>query len=215
MAHNFIIGISGGICGLFGYSLIANRRRPWWTTLTHHPLLALYALNLLLSVIVDLSGWLPFQVAHLNHLAGILYGIAFGGAFLLLPHGVRWPKVVIIAVPYLLLASLLYSPWHIEWHLIKNQETLVQEIENCRLRSEEQDKPTTAPIDFVNNSAEGAAVYWLDYDGQANFQVWLKRGESREWNSYVGHYWCVVNTDGEEKSQAFVVTEPDQTITIR
>lgn len=47
LAHNFIVGISGGICGLFGFPLITNYPRPWGTTLTHHPLLAWYAINLL------------------------------------------------------------------------------------------------------------------------------------------------------------------------
>ncbi|HEX9596012.1 MAG TPA: hypothetical protein VF982_03975 [Anaerolineales bacterium] len=50
---------------------------------TARPLFA----NLLWAVIVDIADWVPFGVAHLNHLVGIPYGAAFGGAFLLTQRG--------------------------------------------------------------------------------------------------------------------------------
>lgn len=62
--HSGIIGISAGVCGLFGYSLIDNHRIPWWTMLTHRPLHILYSLNLLRSVIADVTDLIPFDVAH-------------------------------------------------------------------------------------------------------------------------------------------------------
>jgi len=31
VAHDWTVGISNGVGGLFGFSLIANRRVPWWT----------------------------------------------------------------------------------------------------------------------------------------------------------------------------------------
>jgi hypothetical protein len=212
--HDWIIGISGGVYGLFGFSLIANRSTPWWTTLTHRPLHLLYSANLILSVIADIAGWVPFSVTHLIHVVGILYGAAFGSAFLLTQRGALW-RAVVIALPILLFASQLFNPWQIERRLVKSQPVLVAASADCQLRSTEQDTYITAPIRIVNTSIKPVAMYWLDYEGNAKFQLWLRSGDSREYNSFVGHPWCIVDVDSQEALQAVIVTEPEQTITIR
>ena len=211
--HEGIVGISGGVCGLFGFSLIANRRTPWWTTLTRRPLHILYSLNLLWAVVVDIADWVPFNVAHLNHIVGILYGVAFGGAFLLMPYNVRW-RGAVIALPILLFTSQFYSPWQIEWRLVKRPPLLVTSNADCRLKSMEQEVYIPAPITFVNASTKQISLYWLDYEGQPVFYFWLRPGDSYENNSFIGHPWCVVDVDSGEALQAFMVTEPEQIITI-
>jgi len=70
VAHDWIVGISIGVCGLFGFSLIANRRSPWWTTVTHRPPHALYLANLLGVLIANVTNLIPGRVAHLGHLFG-------------------------------------------------------------------------------------------------------------------------------------------------
>ena len=69
--------------------------------------------------------------------------------------------------------------------------------------------PDYAPavIRFENESAKPVAMYWLDYDGQAQFHLWLRPGGSREYNSFVGHPWCIVDVDRGEALQAAIVTE--------
>lgn len=212
--HGWIIGISGGVCGLFGFSLIANRRTPWWTTLTHRPLHALYSANLLLAVIIDLANWVPYPIAHLAHLVGILYGMGFGWAFLLSPRSVL-RRGVVIGLPILLFASQFYSPWQVEWRLVNKQILLETASTNCRLQSITQETYIPASITFVNTSNKPVAIYWLDYEGEASFQLWLKPGSSSEYNSFVGHPWCIVDVDSGGALQAAIVTEPEQTFAIR
>jgi membrane associated rhomboid family serine protease len=211
--HDWLVGISGGVCGLFGVSLIANRRTPWWTTLTHRPLHALYSINLLWAVIVDMADWVPFPVAHLNHVVGILYGVAFGITFLLTPRRDPW-RAVVIALPLLLFASQFYSPWQVERRLLKSQPLLVTAGADCQLSSAVQDTYVPASIKFVNASTKPVAIYWLDYEGNAKFQLWLRPGATRPYNSFVDHPWCIVDVDREEALQAVIVTETEQTITI-
>lgn len=66
--HEGIIGISGGVCGLFGFSLVANRRTPWWKTFTKNPLYIIYLAGLIWFLIEDVANPEPNQVAHINHL---------------------------------------------------------------------------------------------------------------------------------------------------
>jgi len=214
LAHDWIWGISGGVCGLFGFSLIANGRTPWWMTLTHFPLHVLYIANLVWAVIIDVTNLIPYRVAHLDHLMGVLYGMAFGNAFLLTPGISRW-RWVVGALPLMLFASLFYSPWQVEWRLVKRPPMLLTTNANCQLRSPEQKIYIPAPIRFVNASTKSVAVYWLDYEGKARYQLWLRPGGSDALNSFVGHPFCIIDIDSGEALQAAIVTEPEQIFTIR
>jgi hypothetical protein len=46
--------------------------------LAHQPLHVIYCVDLLASVIADITDFVPFGVAHLNHLVGILFGMLVG-----------------------------------------------------------------------------------------------------------------------------------------
>jgi membrane associated rhomboid family serine protease len=212
--HDWIVGISLGICGLFGFSLIANRRAPFWTTLTHRPLHALYLVTLITPLIPFVANMLDFRVSHMSHLGGILYGVAFGVVFLLLPHHTRW-RGAIIALPFLLFASQFYSPWQMEWRIVKKPPILVTSTADCRLRSMEQEVYTLALITFENHSTKQIALYWLDYEGKPEFYFWLGSGDSREQQTFIGHPWCIVAIDSGEALQAVRVTETQHIITIR
>ena len=211
--HSGIIGISGGVYGLFGFSLIAKRRTPWWTTLTHRPLHILYTLNLLASVIADITDFVPFGVAHLNHIVGILYGMVFGSAFLLTPHSSRW-RGKVVALPVLLFASQFFSPWQVEWQLVQRQTDLVLQNTECQLRSTEQDTDTPSRILIMNESKNPVAYYWLDYEGQARFILWVESGKTGEVDAFVGQPACIVNTDTGKSLQVVFPTDPEQTVTI-
>lgn len=212
--HGWLIGISGGVCGLFGFSLIANRRTPWWRTLTKRPLHVLYFANLLWAIIVDVANLVPYGVAHLNHLVGILYGIAFGSAFLLAPRRVRW-QWAIIALPLVLFISLFYSPWQIEWRIVRKSPVLVTSSADCRQKSTQQEVYIPALITFVNASTKDVALYWLDYEGKPEFYFWLGLGDSQEQQTFIGHPWCIVAVDSGEALQAVMVAETKRIITIR
>ena len=212
--HTGIIGISGGVCGLFGFSLIARRRTPWWTTLTHRPLHILYTLNLSWALFADALDLIPNDVAHLNHVVGILYGVLFGSAFLLRSHNAKW-RGAVIAFPIMLFISQFYSPLQVEWQLVQKQENLLAGNPDCRLQSIEQETDVPAPVTFVNSTSNRVAYYWLDYEGKAIFYGWLEPGNSDEMNSFVGHPWCFVDIDNGKALQADIVTAPEQTFIIR
>ena len=212
--HEGIVGISGGVCGLFGFSLIANRRTPWWTTLTRRPLHILYSLNLLWAVVVDIADWVPFNVAHLNHIVGILFGMLFGVVFLLSHHRV-WLRWTVAILPALLFASQFYSPWQVEWQLVQRQKNLLSENPDCQIKSIEQEINFPSELEVVNERNEPVAVYWLDYEGNPILIHWVGKNKSTKINSWVGHHFCIVDVDSREALQAVIVTEPEQTINIR
>lgn len=214
VAHDWTVGISNGVCGLFGFSLIANRRHPWWMTLTHRPLHAIYLFSLAVPVLPFFSHMMGFRTSHMSHLGGILYGLAFGVLFLLMPQDSRW-RGAMIALPFLLIASQVYSPWQVEWRLIMRQPKLLTASANCQLRSPEQSVYTPAPITFVNASTKSIGIYWLDYEGKAEYKLWLRPGDSEEHYSFVGHPFCIVDVDNGEALQSITVTDPEQIITFR
>lgn len=212
--HDWIVGISLGVCGLFGFSLVANRRTPFWTTFTHRPLHALYLVTLITPLIPFVANTLDFRVSHMSHLGGILYGLAFAIPFLLLRPDARW-RWAIIALPFLLFASQFYSPWQMEWRIVRKPPILVTSSADCRLKSIEQEVYIPALITFENLSTKDIALYWLDYEGKPEFYFWLGPGDSREQQTFIGQPWCIVAVGSGEALQAVMVTETQHIITIR
>jgi len=209
--HEGIIGISGGVCGLFGFSLIVNRRTPWWKTVTHYPLHMLYSLNLLFAVVADMANWVPFSVAHDNHIVGILYGALVGIAALSSSLW-RWAT---IALPIALFASQFHSPWQVEWQMIQKQGSLLSDNPDCRLQSIEQDVDVSVLVNILNQRNKPIAIFWLDYDGNPEFILWLENNKETTMNSWVGHPFCVVEIDSGKSVSTFRVTEAGgQTVTI-
>jgi len=209
--HEGIIGISGGVCGLFGFSLIANRHTPWWKTLTHNPLHILYSLNLLRTVVEDIADGLPTRIAHLNHVVGILYGIAFGIAFLLFYRS-RWQRWAVAALPILFFASQYFSPWQLEWRLAHSQPVLNSSAADCRTRT--VDENTLTSINFINSLSKPVAIYWMDLDGHSNFAHVLNHGQTIGYGTVITRAWCIVDLDNRQALQTIIVTEPEQTIMI-
>lgn len=212
--HSGIVGISGGVYGLFGFSLIANRRTPWWTTLTQRPLHILYSLNILASVIADITGLVSFEVAHLNHIVCILYGILYGISFLFGPP-LACRQWVVTALPVLLFASQFYSPWQMEWQLVQRQEGFLTNNPECQLWSVEYGTDTSSHIFIMNESMDPVAYYWLDYEAEARFILWVDSGNTGEVYAYVGQPACIVNADTGKALQVIFPTEPEQIVTIR
>ena len=206
--NGWLIGISGGVCGLFGLSLIANRRVPWWTTLTHSPLHLFYFLFLVAPLFPFFANMVDFRVAHLVHLVATLFGMLVGWAFLLSP---RW-RWIPITIPLVLFASPLYSPWKLEWRLVHTQPVLNSPVADCRTRTIDENTP--AVINFVNSMDKPVAIYWMNLDGHINFAHVLNPGETIGYGTVITRAWCIVDLDSKEALQSIIVTEPEQTITI-
>ena len=210
LAHGWIVGISGGIVGLFGFSLIARRRTPWWSTLTHHPLHLLYFIGLVAPVFPFIANTLDYNIAHLNHLAGTLYGMACGMALLLQPHSRRW-RAAVIALP---LITPVYSPWQAEWHLVNNPPALVTAEANCQISSAVQDTYVPAVTTIENRSSQAIGIFWLDYQGVAKLTAWVRPGSNSVEHSHIGNAWCVVNAANGKAIRAHIVTDLEETVTI-
>jgi len=211
--HDWIWGISLGVCGLFGFSLIDNRRAPLWTTLTHRPLHALYFASLTTPLIPFVANMQEFRVSHMSHLGGILYGLAFGVTFLLLPRDTGW-RGAVVALPFVLFASQFYSPWQLEWRLVKSISLRVTANAECQIRSIEPKVYTPVDITVVNASNKRVALYWIDYEGNPRAYFWLRPGSSDDYNLFIDHRWCIVNADTGKLLEVVVLKQP-QTITIR
>jgi len=154
-----------------------------------------------------------YRFSHLSQFGGILYGLAFGVVFLLMPQDSRW-RWAIIGLPLLLFASQFYSPWQLEWRLVNRPPTLLTSNADCRSKSIEPQVYTSANLTVVNESTKKIALYWMDYEGKPRAYFWLRPSASDEYYPYIGHRWCIVDVDSREALQAITVTEPEQMITI-
>lgn len=155
-----------------------------------------------------------FRVSHMSYLGGIPYGMSFGVNFLRMPQDSRWCWAI-IALPFLLFASQFDSPWQMEWRIAKKPPILVTSNADCRLKSMEQQVYTPALITFINAPARDIALYWLDDEGKPEFYFRFKSGDSREQQTFIGHPWCIFAIDSGQALQAVMVTETQQSSTVR
>jgi membrane associated rhomboid family serine protease len=225
--HNTVEGISMFTFALFGFSLLANRRHPWWKTITHNLLHLLFILDALgvFAFVLNQSGfytWVegmldlhpaPFNPAHLAHLVGLLYGLLFGLAFTTKRRwlALRWALLV---VPAVCLISLLYSPWLPEWRLVKWGPILTSERTDCRTSAVVGDTPATLSIE--NQTAKGLAYYWINPEGKPLlYGVIQPYDNMKDQESFLTYTWCVVDVQTRQAAQKIVQTEAVQTVVIQ
>ena len=79
----------------------------------------------------------------------------------------------------------------------------------------EQEVYTPSLITFSNVSTQDIALYWFNYEDKPEFYFWLRSGDSREQQTFIGHPWCIVAVDSGEALQAVMVTEAQHIITVR
>ena len=115
----------------------------------------------------------------------------------------------------MLIATVFYSPWLVEWQLVKRPLSLVTADANCQSRSIEPEVYTDASVTVMNSSTKQIALYWLNYEGKPEYYFRLNPGDSEKYDLFIGHRWCVVDIDHRQALQAFTVTEEDQVITVR
>jgi hypothetical protein len=83
-----IHGISGAVCGLYGFLLIADWRDDFIHTIRQQPAYWLYPSSLLVLFVADRLGLTP--VANLNHVVAIAYGVLVGRAMISRSSRWRW-----------------------------------------------------------------------------------------------------------------------------
>ena len=207
--HGWLVGISGGVCGIFGLSLIANRQEPWWKTVVADPIHISYLVFLAVPFLPFFEAWVGFRVANLVHLIGIIYGGIFGLALLFAPKNSQWHTAVFI-LPLILTILQSFTPWQYEWKLVHEPPILVSEHADCQVQTIEEEIPSV--INFVNSSDQPVAGYLLSFEGIPMFSFILPPGEETGFFSFVTHAWCLVDVHSREARQlAVVTTEPEQT----
>lgn len=149
----------------------------------------------------------------MSHLGGILYGLAFGVAFLLLPRVAQW-RWAVSALPFMLFVSQFYSPWQLEWRLVNSISSRVTSNAECQMPSIEPEVYRPVDITVVNASTRRIALFWINYDGNPEAYFWLRPGSSDEYNLFMDHRWCIVDAD-TGKLLEVVILKQRQTITIR
>jgi GlpG protein len=106
------IGLSGVICGLFGFVWIAKRTEPSFAAVATRPTVALFLGWLLLCVLATRLSIL--SIGNAAHFAGLAFGAAAGWAFALRPASFL-PKLAPAALLAAAIAVPLWSPWSGSW----------------------------------------------------------------------------------------------------
>lgn len=225
--HGTIEGISTFTYALLGFSLLANRRQPWWKTITHNPIHLLFILDVLgvFAAVLNQIGFYaliegtwnlhsaPFHPAHLGHVVGLVYGLLFGLAFTIKQQwrALRWALLI---APAVCLISLLYSPWLPEWRLVKWGPILTSERADCRTSAVVGDTPATLSIE--NRTTKGLAYYWINPEEKPLlYEVIQPYDSMKDQGSYLTYTWCVVDVETRQAVQKIVQTEAVQTVVIQ
>lgn len=107
----YVVGISGGVCGLYGFLLCREWRGSLAKTIRTWAFFWLYPLTLISLFVIDFFGFL--NVADLNHLVGIGTGVlvALGAK----SFCYKLPILLTVTVSFLLVA---FRPWDPVWHAV-------------------------------------------------------------------------------------------------
>jgi hypothetical protein len=211
--HGWLVGISGGVCGIFGLSLIANRQEPWWKTFVADPIHLFYLVFLAVPFLPFFEPWVGFTVANLVHLFGIIYGILFGLAFLAASKNSYW-RTAVIVLPLILTALQSFTPLQQEWRGVKLVPILSTDAADCRIKSATLEMYIATPAWFVNESSDPIAMFWLDYEGNPKYYYWVGPSDTvEESRTFLGNAWCFVDTSTGEARKAVIVEEIDQIFT--
>lgn len=66
-----------------------------------------------------------------------------------------------------------------------------------KAKSTNSDRNTAVIVSFVNNHAERAVLYWLNYEGQRVFYANVEPGDSYSVKTYTEHPWLVATSQGQ------------------
>ena len=111
-------GASGVISGCIAFTFVARKQIPAFAKVTRPWILAIFALTELGTLVSTLLGNLTFwEVAHVAHFVGYLFGGLCGTAFILpRSHAVR---IAICAVQLFAVTTLFWVPWQAGWFSAK------------------------------------------------------------------------------------------------
>ena len=98
-----------------------------------------------------------------------------------------------------------------KWQLREN-ETLTEydgEVDEEALKPMEKETPskptsTTTVITFINRMEEAISLFWIDWDGDANFYEKVEAGQSKRRKTHIEHVWRVTRSESDEIIASYV-----------
>lgn len=189
-----VIGMSGGICGFYGFLFYEEWRGSLAATLRSWAFFWVYPLLLLVLFVLDQVGLL--DIANVSHLVAIA-----SGWLLALGTGTMTRKAPIILVTATSLALLLVRPWDPVWQAIHGTypESALLAVSECR--------PTVGPstevvlqapvlvVTILNPDRRRLVVSYYDPEGEL-VETFRFNVKARSFRPYEGSVWRLDTEDG-------------------
>jgi membrane associated rhomboid family serine protease len=110
-----VVGISGGVCALYGFLLVREWRGTWRSTARSWPMLWIYPAALVALAAAD---WLALlAIANVNHMIGIATGAMLAWAFS--PARSALWRVGSVAPVVACVLVTIYRPWDPVWRAVR------------------------------------------------------------------------------------------------
>lgn len=202
----YVVGISGGICGLYGFLLCMDKRSTLRATLAQRPSYWLYPLALLLLAVIDRVG--AASVATLSHLLGMFFGYVVGLACAAGPRQSGWRSVTFTLL-VLACIPLVYRPWEQTWQALYDTYDASAILPQFPCEQVRRPSGNVAENSFVDVTVRDLSerkkrFYYYDQDGQKVLNGETHRQLYRM-RPYLESVWRIENEVGQCHTQFEVV----------
>ena len=193
-----IHGISGGVCGLYGFLLVADWKGDIVRTIRQQPAYWLYPLALVMLFIADRLGLTP--VANLNHVVAIVYGVLVGLAATSRTSRRRWWSAVAAAT--VITTAIGAYRFERPWQGLRSLTPLDCSV--VRRPIGDVTKNAYARVLLFDSSARPKSIFYIDVDGSKILASTNSRRTYRLF-PYLATIWQVEDNKGTCRTQ-FEVT---------
>ena len=187
-------GVSGAVCGLYGFLLVADWRGRLLITLRHRPAYWLYPLALLTLFVASWLGLIA--VANFNHVTAIAYGALVGLATKQIESRAWWWSAL-AAVTTVATVAGAYR-FERPWRGLPALTTIG--CESARHPTGDVTKQPFVRVLLVDPAVRAKTIYYIDTDGT---KVRLSQNRSRTYRlfPYVSTVWRIEESDGGCRAQ--------------
>ncbi len=195
---SFVVGISGGVCALYGFLLVREWKGAWIPTLRSWAMFWIYPLLLLALLVADQIGLL--NIANVNHIVGIAIGALLAKSATS-SRKRYWQAATSIVV---LVAGTLavYRPWDLVWRAVHNVNDVTELLQShsCDdapgLPSEGVLSATPLVVTIRNPDRPSITVSYVDRSGDV-VEIIRTRARARSFRPLKGSVWFVADENGE------------------
>ena len=189
-----IVGISGGVCGLYGFLFVREWQGSLSQTLRRWAFFWIYPVALLVLFVLHTVGLL--SIASVNHLIGIA-----AGGLVALGAGALWRQLPIIVMSLASIVFVLYRPWDTVWQAVHARYTssdLLRTTECTPVIGPSTDIVMRAPVlvvSIVNPLQRHVFVRYYDPNGDL-VDAFDSRAEARSFRPLQGSIWRIDDENG-------------------